>query len=582
MSSDSTDGAPSRRPIAGHHQGYTQMMFTLDVSHAGRQRSWQLVEGTHHVDLAPVVPDTGVDLTVTADGIVATLTAASVWRADLHMTVHIPLSSPARTLWPTYQGLLERRGSDQSAVYEFRGPGWNAQACDDHRLGIPAVIVETNNGHRIIGTDPGFSAHIATATGADGTSATIDWTYRHQAGRHNGITRRIINASATTIDHALAQWFQLATPDVPAGPAWLHDIAWTNYDYMSKNGQGWYQDIDAFCALVGPDNHQRAAFTLHGWYDTVGRYCYDQATNQLDETWTVFPYMNDPRLLAREGVHEADHTHPPAYTFRNLASYTPMDMDWNQIRQRINYAKDRGLRVPFYLITGVMALGDRGEHAAAGDGLDSESALWIGPDAVGETHLSNPLHPVVRSRLLGLTQAVLEKVGDLIDALVIDEAYYIGYGQLGPPSCPGYADLAQATLLKEMADLCHAHRPDIALLSADHLGTQFLEDRAYPYALFTDGIYHDAWCHAQTWPAGRFPAWRNTIWSCNWAPATAIGNTKWAVLAHDAPIATGNGCFGDDIGIADMSEQDRALLHRLWTTGTNRNRTRHLTIVDVT
>jgi hypothetical protein len=228
----------------------------------------------------------------------------------------------------------------------------------------------------------------------------------------------------------------------------------------------------------------------------------------------------------------------------------------------------------------MMALGDWAEHVAAGTGLDAPAHLWIGPDAVGDTYLMNPIHPDVRQHFLGLTQAVLDKVGDLIDALVVDEAYYIGYGQLGPATCPGYADLAQATLLQEMAALCHAYRPDLAMLSADHLGTQSLESIAYPYNLFLDGIYHDAWCHPQTWDACRIPTWRNTTWSCNWAPSSAILNTKWAVLAHDAPIATGNGCFGDDIGLAEMSPADRALLQRLWRTRLDRIRSSRLTIVD--
>lgn len=551
------------------------MPFTLDVSHAGHQHSWPLFDLSDQVDLTPVA-DTRIAASMTAEGITLTVTAERAWDADLRMTVHVPVPDGRRALWPTYQGLFERRELLQTAEYEFRGPGWNAPARDDHRLGIPAVIVETGSGYRVVGADPGFSAHVRT--GPDG--ATIDWTYRKEAGRHDGLTRRIVTASATTIEDAVDAWFRLATPDVPAGPAWLHEIAWTNYDFMSKDGRGWYDDIDAFCALVGPDNHQRAAFTLHGWYDTVGRYCYDPLTGKLDDAWTVFPYMNDPRLLARQGV-QAGGTHPFAYTFRNLESHHPIEMDWDQVRERISYAKNRGLRVPFYLITGMMALGNRAEHVAIGDGLDSDSPLWIGPDSVGETHLLNPLHPDVRARMLGLTQAVLDKVGDLIDALVIDEAYYIGYGQLGPAAQPGYADLAQATLLKEMADLCHAQRADIALLSADHVGTQFLEERAFPYALFADGVYHDAWCHAQGWQAGRFPAWRNTIWSCNWAPSTAIRNTKWAVLAYDAPIATGNGCFGDDIGLAEMSDDDRTLLHELWSANTGRTRSRQLLVVDV-
>lgn len=553
--------------------------LSIDVHQAGRHHHWPMPAGTTHIDLSPVVAGAELRMTVDPDGMHTTLSATQPFAADVQLTATIPVPKAGRVLWPTHQGLLERRAPAEDVTYEFRGPGWNTPLREDRRLAIPAVIVEAGTDYRVIGADPGFSAHLTVSGGAEPT-VTVEWTYLASAGLHDAISRRIITAAVPSIEQALDEWFRLATPDVPPGPQWLHEIAWTNYDYMSKNGRGWFDDIDAFCDLVGPDNHQRAAFTLHAWYDIVGRYCYDPARKELDEAWTVFPYINDARLQARQGVKLLDDT-PPAYTFRNLARYQPIQMDWTQVRERLRYAKDRGLRVPFYLMTGMLALGSQAEHAAAGDGLDASGGTWMGPDALGETYVMNPLHPEVRQRLLGLTQAVLDRVGDLIDALVIDEVYYVGYGQLGPPACPGYADLAQATLLQEMAQLCHSYRPDLAMLSADELGTQPLEERAYPYSLFLDGIYHDAWCHAQTYDACRFPTWRAIHWNCTWAPVSAIGNTKWAVLAHDAQVSTGNGCFGDDIGLAEMSENDKTLLHDLWLARTGRTRSRRLTIVDV-
>jgi hypothetical protein len=255
-------------------------------------------------------------------------------------------------------------------------------------------------------------------------------------------------------------------------------------------------------------------------------------------------------------------------------------MDWDNVRSRLEYARERGFRTAFYLITGLMDLGSRAEHVADGTGLDNETHLWVGPDAIGETYLMNPLHPQVRARLLALTDALLEKVGDLVDAMVIDEAYFIGNGDLGPTACPGYADQAQASLFQEIAARCHAFNPELALLSADHLGTQSLEPRAFPYCLFVDGLYHDAWCHAQPFQAAALPTWRNVIWSCNWTPASEILNTKWAVLAFDAPIAISNGCFGDDTGLSEMTHEQRALIAQLWQTKVQRRRMRALTVVD--
>jgi hypothetical protein len=557
------------------------LRFSLTALAGGRSLERAFADGeAAELSLDELAAATAVTVMSDREAVTVATVSRRAWDEDLTLSVRVPLGEFAETLWPSYQGQFHSRAATGTPVsYEFRGPGWNAAGRDDQRLALPAVIVRTRAGYQLIGADPGFSAQVTLGGGAD-PYAEIGWTYRHEAGRHD-ITRRIVTRAAGTLEEAMDAWFELATPGVPKGPDWLHDIAWTNYDFMSKNGQGWYADIEAFCELIGPGERHRAAFTLHAWYDTVGRYCYDPVTRRLDESWTVFPHLGDPRLLAREGVQEPDGMHPPAYTFRNLARYRPLAMTWDDIRRRLEFAKDRGLRVPFYLTTGMMALGDRDEHIEAGDGLDSALGLWIGPDAAGDTYLMNPLHPDVRDRFLGLTSALLDRVGDLIDALVVDEAYYIGYGQLGPRACPGYADLAQATLLREMAARCHDRRPDIALLTADHLGTQYLEQQAFPYSLFADGIYHDAWCHAQSFAAGQFPTWRNVIWSCNWAPSSAIANTKWGVLAYGAPIATGNGCFGDDTGLAEMAPGQQELLARLWSTLTSRSARRRPEVTDI-
>ena len=547
------------------------MSYQLTIDQAGRRSDAEISRGVSSIDLSDF-PATLLVATVDDSGARLELTAEP-WSEDLQLSVTVPGSGTTPIAhWPSYQGVTHSYQSPAGISYEFRGPGWNSPEHDDRRLGIPLVILEREGRFHLIGTDPGYSADISME---DDGAVRIGWTYLAAAGRHD-IVRRIVVAEAGSIEDALDAWFTLATPDIPRGPDWLHEIGWQHYDFMSHNGEGWFDDIDSMCEIVAPEDRGRVAFTLHAWYDTVGRYCFDPGTHQLDERWTVFPYINDPLLLAVEGVEQTG-TQPRGYQFRNLRDYRPLEMDWDEVRRRILYAKDRGFRVPFYFITGMMDLGDAAGHAMVGDGLNAEGhTLWTGPEAIGANYLMNPLHPAVRERILGLTNALLERVGDLIDALVIDEAYFIGYGKLGPVAQPGYADLAQATLVQEIAALCHAHRPDIAVLTADHMGTQYLEGQAFPYCLFADGIYHDAWNHAQAHEAARFPAWRNTTWSCIWTPESEIANTKWAVLAYDAPISTSNGCFGDDIGIRDMSAENQELLRKLWASKTGSRRRRQL------
>lgn len=199
---------------------------------------------------------------------------------------------------------------------------------------------------------------------------------------------------------------------------------------------------------------------------------------------------------------------------------------------------------------------------------------------IGPTYVANPLHDDVRHWFLSFTEALLDRVGDLIDALVLDEAYYIGFGTLGPDAYPGYADRAQLELIRAVADLCHSVRADLAYLTADHIGTFHLENRAFPYSLYADGIYHDAWCSPSSWQCSLIPTWRNVTLSCNWAPVSAFTNTRFGVLAYDAPIATANGCFGDDVGLADMQPDMFAKIKELWRIKSDRKQDKTISIVN--
>jgi len=554
-------------------------MYPLRLTVAGREL---LSEGSEvddfsevdHVAEGAVVSrrptDTGHEISFRTDGSL---------KQDTVVEASLRFPQVRSYLLPTYQGVLERHLPDDLPTVEFRGPGWQRSLGDERRLALPMIVVETGDGVIAVGADPAFSLTVQPDDSGDGCGVSLSWTYRAAAGAHEQL-RRIVCAPASSAEAALDVWFAYATPDVPVGPEWLHEIALQDYDYFSKNGDGWFRDLEAASEMIDEADRHRALFTLHGWYDEVGRFCFDPTTGKLDEEWRVFPFIASEELLARELVQQPENNLPRGYAFRNLRDYRPLELNWAEVRKRLRHAKDLGFRTGFYLLTGLMALGDRELHVKDGTGLETEAVLWIGPDAVGRTYLMNPLHPEVRSRVLALTEALLERVGDLVDAMVIDEAYYIGYGELGPASCPGYADQAQASLIHELARLCHGYDPSLAVLTADHLGTQTLEGKAYPYSLFADGIYHDAWCHAQPWQACRLPAWRNVVWSCNWAPSTEILNTKWAVLAEDAPIAISNGCFGDDIGLADMSEEQRALIAELWKVRKSRTRTRSLQIVN--
>jgi len=48
------------------------------------------------------------------------------------------------------------------------------------------------------------------------------------------------------------------------------------------------------------------------------------------------------------------------------------------------------------------------------------------------------------------------------------------------------------------------------------------------------------------------------------APVTNLAWTRWGVLAHNAPVAISNGCWGDDTGLSTMEPDVAHQIARLW------------------
>jgi hypothetical protein len=537
------------------------------------------------------LPQTTVALTGdAAGGWQLSLAAAETWAADVTAEVELDLGVGSHVVWPMYYGIFERQKVTGPRSCDFRGPGQTLNELpDDRRLALPMAVVESDSGRWLVGTDPRFSSTISLRPGANrGLSLGFGWRWLAAAGIHENETRRIFVVPAEDLQEALELWFQLATPEIPAGPDWLHEIALQSFDYLSKSGRGWFADIDAVSALVDPAERHKAIFALHGWYDEIGRYCYDPVEKRLAETWTAFPLAKSVRDVGSTISHPVVPgipSGPANHGWRNVEELQPVPMSWDDLRKRLRYAKSQGVRTAFYVLTGMLAAGDPAVAIAQGTGLEIEShwpgGWWQGPDLQGPAHIKNPLHPEVRETVLGYIGAVLEEVGDLTDALVMDESYYVHRGALGPKACPGYADRAQAELIEAMAALCHDFRSDLAFLTSDELGMHFLKYEVFPYCLFADGIYHDAWCLPESWDCVRFPSWRNTAWSVNWAPVTNLAWTRWAVVTHNAPIALSNGNFGDDTGIAEFDETTAAEMAELWRLRAPRRRRKPLGVADV-
>lgn len=532
-----------------------------------------------------------VKLSLEADGSLDfELSSGVAWTQDIDVFLSFrdnAAHAEGGAAWPLFYGAIEERDADDSTTFSFFGPGGSpARASEAQRLALPFVIARpgTDSGHlKLYGTDPLFSTDIRIgSTATDALEVEFAWTYRAAAGIHRHETRRLFAATADNYSDCLDLWFPLATPEVPPAPNWVHDVVIQDFDYMSTNGQGWYADIDAACEIIPAEERHRALFTLHGWYDRVGRFAFDVESGELDEQWVTLPFMHHPQLRKRfdptPGPVKFDPKRTPsaaALTYRNLDDYGPITMTWGDIRNRLMYAKQRGFRTSFYVMTGMLTEGANTEDFHGGRALESPSYMWFGPDIVGETHIRNPLHEDIASWAKSYFSALVARVGDLVDSWMFDEAFYVGRGVLGPSNCPGYADRAQALLLRELAAIAHEAYPESAFLIADALGQPILEGQAYPYSLQGDGIYQDAWCLPTSWDATRFPAWRNVSWGCSWAPITNFAWTKYGVIAHGAPIAISNGCFGDDTGLSEVDAEGAAAIANLYqmaktTTGRRR------------
>lgn len=356
-------------------------------------------------------------------------------------------------------------------------------------------------------------------------------------------------------DQAIDLFYQTALADVKPGPSWLHDIALIDYDYLSKNGQGWFADIETLTRAVTKKDRAKVALVLHGWYDVLGSYTYDPRSQALAKNWTAFPSARSPQVQTL-GLDPDERGIPsmlltPGYKWNRKAVEVlqPVPFSLNEMHRRIRFAKDRGFRVFIYFADGLNACDDLKAI------YSPEKVLlqggWQGPDTTGRTYVQNPLHPEVRSFYKGYVQALLAEYGPEIDGFVWDETNVVAADSPGSVSMPGYAGRAMMTLVKEIASAVASH-PQLAFLTSDCIGN-FNETRGAPYALMAHGTYQDTHCRPEAWPYALFPNYRNTFWSCNWASVSNFDFMKFGVEAFDTPVSIGNGSFGDDIGISDMT-----------------------------
>ncbi len=434
-------------------------------------------------------------------------------------------------------GVARRAPGRMVCGYQFAGSHGVDSALN---LAVP-MVSESNGSLRItVVTDPAFSA---------GFSDTVSWTYADAVPLGKGERRTVWTIiSAGDERSAMDAFYSTALAAVSPGPAWLHDVAMVGYDFLSRNGRGWFADIDALERLIEPRDRSKVVLALHGWYDYCGRYAFDAKTGRLERTWTAFPNADGEEMKRR--ATKTDFSNPFHWAAERVRAVRPVEMSLTSMHQRIRYAKSRGFRVALYFADGM--------NSCDGiPGFDPSRVLrwggWAGPETRGRSYAMNPVHPDVRRFFFAYIDALLREYGQEIDALVWDETFMVQGGDLGTEQVRGYSGREMMRLVGELAAKSAAHRKDLAFLASDDVGVA----RGYeaPYALMAHGTYQDSSCAPKGWPYALAPNFRNTLWGCNWAPMRAFDRSEYAVNTFDVPLPVSNG-YGEDVGIAEMAPDD--------------------------
>ncbi len=348
-------------------------------------------------------------------------------------------------------------------------------------------------------------------------------------------------------EEALAAWYATALADVPPGPAWIHAVGWQHYDYLSHGGKGWFDDLDAIEKYVPKADRGKIVFALHGWYDLLGRYTFDAATQRLDDTWTAFP-----NAAAMQG--------------KGFPTSEPVPMSKAEMHRRIRYAKDRGVRVVLYFADGLTA--------CEGAGRFSEDRVlawggWNGPDTVGRPYTQDPMNPEVYGWYTQYLRALLAEYGREMDGLVWDETFMIRAQtqRSATAAKPAYLAPTMMRLVKELTQITTAYNKNIAFLASDCIGVTGDEKSRWldvpPYAVMAHGCYQDSGSRPSVWPYGIFPNFRNVLWSCNWSAVKNWDWTMFGVKHYGTPVATSNGWM-DDQGLAALPEAQRVMTLQLF------------------
>lgn len=456
----------------------------------------------------------------------------------------LPLSYGVVKVFP----LAERK---EISSYYALGRGSTSTAGEE--LALPVIGLgfdDTAGGTFAISTDPycGSQFRVEGNCGCEklqrGSSVTIAYTYKGSL-----VPLREEERTAAFVSHqgkidGMLRSFYETVPEILPSPSWIQEIQLNYYDDISSHnsepGQGWYHDVQKLAERIPAEHRGKVALCLEGYYDYLGRYSYDHEKRQLDPQWNAYD-------MQARGV--------------------PMTLA--EVHKRIEFAKDRGLRVIWYFADGMASdttspyyrkdwviKDEKGRYLSRGfwqwrpelkDKMPAGHFAVLNKDQNPTNHVLDPGNPQVCGWFMGYMEALLKEYGGELDGFTWDETFLIRRAVIstnGPE--PTYSDRAFMHLVSRLAQLVQQWRkvnPNLVFLSSDAGWT--------PYGLVAHGTYQDSACSPQIWPLCFLINYRTCLWSCNWSPITAEFNNNFAVERYGLPQGLSNG-FGDDQGPSEM------------------------------
>jgi hypothetical protein len=197
-------------------------------------------------------------------------------KLEQDLTIYFPvktLENFDELLMPLKNGIIySSEYNGDAKIASYRSAGKSEKYLQD--LALPLIICKNGMKGIAVLTDPYFTSLY--------NKGNIQWTYPKEVGFEDFVEKRTIieMAGVLDLDMGMNMYYQTILKDVPAGPDWMKDIAMISYDFMSDDGKGWYADIDTLTTLLPLADRQKVALCMHGWYDYVGKYCFNFKTGK--------------------------------------------------------------------------------------------------------------------------------------------------------------------------------------------------------------------------------------------------------------------------------------------------------------